>query len=1148
MIYSCCNENRKNAVLNSPNAIISTPTVDAAGSGYAVGDVLTVAQSGSSGTATVTVASISASGGITGVSLSLNGTNYSTATGVPTSGGKGSGCTLNITGTPNGIDYLEVSSDQQTLMIHCLTLAPATLTPDNVMITGGESITGIAAQSVSASANVLTVSTNKSGDFSAYTLRLVNKVTQAEQDPFEITEVLAGFDPQLADVQFSFKVECGPDFDCNPQPPSCASSTAIPPPINYLAKDYGSFRTIILDRLSQLLPDWAGNSEADLGVVLAELMAYVGDYMSYRQDAIATEAYLETARSRVSLRRHAFLVDYHVHDGCNARVWVCFQVAGTPGQAIFLDRSATVLCTNPPTTSNLVANSGNVEAALLAGAQFFEPMQDALLYPEHNQMSFYTWGDSNCCLPQGSTEATLAGSYPNLQPGDVLIFQEVIGPQTANSADADIRHRCAVRLSQVATKDAGGSALVDRLFDATGNPILSPAQTPALVTEIQWSQDDALPFPLCISSMYLVSSGQQQSAQNVSVAFGNVVMADHGLSFTAKSLKTVPGPWLFYPAQPEADRCQIQSPVPLPVRYRPQIPDSPLTQAVPVAVTPLAGAGIPLTPTVVSLGASGLVALPNAYGFASLTLKTTNPAGWPSLFGMGVRANTTNPANLDLSVVYNPPGGAAGIEKQIVVETFSNLSLNSADSNYVVTQINSNSELILVQSASAAALSGFPAAPVMLSNNGPVNLQDVSNPPVTYLTAQAANPGGWLQLFGVLTKPNANPEYFDLDVVYDPPSGGVGVTLPVTLESFASLSPGTAAVEINAGSALVNVDSFAQVPDPSLSAYDLMNFDPGEAVPVVSLTGTVDGATTTWTPQQDLLESGESDPVFVVEVESDGTATLRFGDGTNGKSPEQDTAFVVNYRIGNGSSGNVGAQSLVLQVAGPGIESVTNPLPAVGGTDPETNDQIRRRAPQAFLTQDRAVTMADYENVTEENPQVDQAVATLRWTGSWYTVFIAAEPQEGGTLTPALQAALKGNAERYRLAGQDLELESPQYVSLEIELQVCVDPNYFQGDVEQSLLAVLGNQILPNGQKGLFYPDNFTFGQTVYLSRVYAAVQPVAGVVSVVATKFQLQGVNTTQYLNAGEISLGSLQVARLDNDPNYPNHGQLTLVMEGGK
>jgi predicted phage baseplate assembly protein len=402
-----------------------------------------------------------------------------------------------------------------------------------------------------------------------------------------------------------------------------------------------------------------------------------------------------------------------------------------------------------------------------------------------------------------------------------------------------------------------------------------------------------------------------------------------------------------------------------------------------------------------------------------------------------------------------------------------------------------------------------------------------------------------------LTRPQ-----FNLLVVYDPPSGGQGVTLPVTLEQLTPPSQPTIVGQFKPGSDLINVKTFAQAPSQSLSAYDLMNFDPGDSVPVICLCGN-DGVTTAWTPLQDLLESSESDQVFVVEVESDGTATLRFAtpadpgslETTNGMVPNPGTSFVANYRIGNGTAGNVGAESLTyLAAADARIQSCTNPLPAQGGVDPETNDQIRRRAPAAFLSQERAVTMADYESVAEQNPQVDQAVASLRWTGSWYSAFIAVEPEGGGNLAPALQKTLTGNVELYRLAGQDVKLESPQYVSLQITLQVQVDCDYFQADVEQSLLQVLGNKILLNGQKGLFYPDNFTFGQTVYLSPVYAAARSVPGVVVVTATQFQPQGVNSSQFLTTGEIKLGSFQIARLDNDPSFPDHGQLTLVMQGGK
>jgi len=1066
--------------------------------------------------------------------------------------------------TPNGINYLEVLDQgapagvprQQTLFLHCLydlgsMPVPVQWSNDNLMIEGGESVTGIQvswvipADQVAASTQseikiltsvlpaapelgkVLVIRTNERGDFSKYRLRLVNSAGVAGQDPFEVTETLAGFDPQLAAVEFSFKVECDLNFDCAPPAANCPPANPVPPLINYLAKDYGSFRSIIIDRLNQLLPAWGGASEADFGIVLAELIAYVGDQLSYRQDAIGTEAYLETARSRISLRRHARLVDYHVHDGANARVWMQLQVAGNAGAGVPLVPSSTRFYTNTPgMPASLAANAGNEEAAVNAGVVVFEPMQGATLYPEHNLIYFYTWGDTDCCLPAGATEATLLGSLTNLKPGDVLIFQEVLGPQTGAAADADIRHRCAVRLTQVATLDSHGDKLQDTLFSS------------GPVTEIQWAEEDALTFPLCISSTYLDANQAKQSLPNVSVALGNVVLADHGLAFKDITLGTVPEPWLFLPPNPAADRCHPASPTAIPPRFRPRIADSPLTQAAPLPL-----AGTPVTPGVVPLASSGVISLADDNGYTSLMVQITPTGNWPQNLGVTVKANGA--LLFDLEVVYLPFGAA-----QVTLEAYTGLSFTPGDPNYVVTQINTFSNLIQVPvNPPTAAPTTYPSTPTMLANSGPVDLQS-GNPVATFLTVQATNPAVWPPSFGLVVQSTSiTPPAFNLVVVYDPPAGAVGVVLPVTVELFASPAMGDLSAVINGTSHLITVESFSDTPNPALSATALRTVDPAQSVPVISLTGTFEGTSLPWTVEQDLLENKSLDRVFVVEVDTDGTAMLRFGDDTSGKRPDSGTTFTASYRIGNGSAGNVGADSLIMLAAADArIESCRNPLPAIGGTDPETNDQIRRRAPQAFLTQERAVTMADYAAMTELNPQVDEAVATLRWTGSWYTVFVAVEPHGGGNLTSTLARSLQGSLERYRLAGQDLLLDSPQYVSLEIKLAVCVDPDYFRSHVKQSLLQVLGSGIPPDGAKGLFYPDNFTFGQTVYLSPIYAAARSVAGVLGVTATVFQTQGINTRQYLEKGEIPMASLQVARLANDPNYPSHGKLTLYLEGGK
>ena len=152
------------------------------------------------------------------------------------------------------------------------------------------------------------------------------------------------------------------------------------------------------------------------------------------------------------------------------------------------------------------------------------------------------------------------------------------------------------------------------------------------------------------------------------------------------------------------------------------------------------------------------------------------------------------------------------------------------------------------------------------------------------------------------------------------------------------------------------------------------------------------------------------------------------------------------------------------------------------------------------------------------------------------------------TSRTALRTSLTRYVNRYRLAGQDIKIEGPDYVSLEIKLTVCVDPNYFQSDVELSLRTVLGSGTLPDGQPAFFAPGRFVLGQTVYLSPIYRAARSVAGVLTVTAEEFQPQGTNTKAYLHRGAIPIGPAQVARMDNDPSLPDHGQLTLVLQGGK
>lgn len=812
-----------------------------------------------------------------------------------------------VTPPLNGIDYLVVGDlagpggAQRRLELHFLKPLAAPLGPQNVRIEGGERVMNPAVTAATPGGDVLVVEVEEAGDFSPYVLRLVKG--PLDHDP------PADMDKLFSEIEFSFKVDCETTFDCAPER-ECADELALEPQIDYLAKDYASFRRLMLDRLAALVPDWRERSAADLGVALVELLAYVGDHLSYFQDAVATEAYLGTARRRVSVRRHARLVDYHMHDGCNARVWVRFSLRSTtavPDPGIPL----------PKDTPLVTAISGfdpvldplDLVRAVGPGVEIFQTLHPVTLYRAHEKISLYAWGARECCLPKGSTKATLRGRLDALHEGDVLIFEELVGPETGNPADADPTHRHAVRLVEVAVST-----------DPLGGAFEDPPTTAAVdVTEIAWHDDDALPFPLCVSAS--TSSGYEPE---VSCAHGNVVLADHGLS-VEDDLGAVPEPTIFEPPV-DADPCAERVRRPLPPRFRPVLPRRPLTHAAPFR----------------------------------------------------------DPAD--------------------------------------------------------------PAAP---------------------------------------------PE----------------------------------------------------------SATAAMRWQPSDAVPQVDLVAHLATNVSGWTAQRGLLGAGPTTEEFVVEIESDGVAALRFGDDRFGLRPAVGTSFHSRYRIGNGAAGNVGAGAIAHVVSTEReILGATNPLPATGGVEPESAEHARQSAPSAFRTQERAVTPNDYGEVSTRLPGVQRAAANLRWTGSWRTVFVSADRLGGLAVDDRFRQALLTHLDRYRMAGQDVDVGAPRFASLEVEMFVCVDHEHFRGDVERAIRRLFGTGLLPDGRRGVFDPDNFTFGQPVYLSPLYAAAESVPGVESVEVRKFRRQGAAATDATDTGVLQFGPLEIPRLDQDPDYPEHGKLTLSFGGGK
>ena len=238
--------------------------------------------------------------------------------------------------------------------------------------------------------------------------------------------------------------------------------------------------------------------------------------------------------------------------------------------------------------------------------------------------------------------------------------------------------------------------------------------------------------------------------------------------------------------------------------------------------------------------------------------------------------------------------------------------------------------------------------------------------------------------------------------------------------------------------------------------------------------------------------------------------------------------------------------------ADPRIESCTNPLAASGGVDPETADQIRRRAPQAFLTQERAITMTDYATVAEANSQVEDAAATPALDRKLvHGRSSPPSPHAGGDLSA--RAADEPHPVR-----QPLPARRPGPQARGAGLRLARDrahrlrrPGLLPSDVAQSLRAGRWAAArCPTASPASSLPATSCSARPSTSARSTAAARvgrrrqhrhrhgvPAAGQSS------------TKHYLHQRrDPASGPFQVARLDNDPSLPDHGQLTLVHGGRK
>ncbi|MCE4555808.1 baseplate J/gp47 family protein [Roseateles cellulosilyticus] len=331
------------------------------------------------------------------------------------------------------------------------------------------------------------------GDYSTYTIELVWDASR--------------IDPFFSGIGFRFRPGCFTN-DCAPTLPG--RPLAPGPRIDYLAKDYDSFRHTLMVAMAERVPGWRSTSEADLDQVLIDLFAAAGDEISDFQDRVSAEAYLATARQRVSLARHARLMDYHVNEGHQASTWL--GVIVSPGQAPFRLDSQQLVCWTGAATP--LAD----ESVFFASRDHWLPAaRRQRLDPLVNELHLHTWRGAQPALRAGSTSADVTTASATKLEADTLrdlvqtgalprlLIAEVLNPRTGQQPGRDARKRQLLRLVPGATGMLAARTIHDPL-------------TNTFLVRLWWQEADALRQDYCFTT---VCNGTP--VDNISVFHGNLL-------------------------------------------------------------------------------------------------------------------------------------------------------------------------------------------------------------------------------------------------------------------------------------------------------------------------------------------------------------------------------------------------------------------------------------------------------------------------------------------------------------------------------------------------------------------------------------------------------------------------------------------------
>jgi predicted phage baseplate assembly protein len=247
-----------------------------------------------------------------------------------------------------------------------------------------------------------------------------------------------------------------------------------------------------------------------------------------------------------------------------------------------------------------------------------------------------------------------------------------------------------------------------------------------------------------------------------------------------------------------------------------------------------------------------------------------------------------------------------------------------------------------------------------------------------------------------------------------------------------------------------------------------------------------------WACKPTLFGAAAAERAYTLAVDEQGKNWVVFGDGVRGaRLPAGVSNVRASYRQGLGRGGNVASDKLTQLMTRPlGLKSVSNPVAARGGVDPEPAGQARRAMPLGTRTLGRVVSVLDYEDFALGFSDFAKAQARVLQLRAGPTIAVTVAGADGAELSSSdaawnrLLAAFKAGGDPH----VNLALLSYRKKTFHLGLKVKRDPAY----ETRPLLAAVKAALLAH-----FAFDARSLGQPVLHSEVVAVAHSVRGVVAV---------------------------------------------------